>query len=41
MTMIETVNDQRRNITQVEHTRHRSVLNFMVNLLAGLISYTQ
>jgi transposase len=38
--LIETVNDQLKNITQVEHTRHRSVLNFMVNLVAGLICYT-
>jgi Transposase DDE domain len=38
--LIETVNDQLKNIAQVEHTRHRSVCNFLVNLLAGLISYT-
>ena len=36
--LIETVNDQLKNIAQVEHTRHRSVLNFAVNLVAGLIS---
>lgn len=39
--LIETVNDQLKNIAQIEHTRHRSVLNFMVNLVAGLISYTR
>jgi len=38
--LIETVNDQLKNIAQIEHTRHRSPLNFVVNLLAGLISYT-
>jgi hypothetical protein len=38
--LIETVNDQLRNIRQIEHSRHRSVWNFMVNLLAGLIAYT-
>jgi hypothetical protein len=38
--LIETVNDQLKNIAQVEHTRHRSPTNFVVNLLAGLISYT-
>ncbi len=38
--LIETVNDQLKNIAQVEHTRHRSPTNFMVNLIAGLISYT-
>ena len=25
---------------QIEHTRHRSVTGFMVNLMAGLIAYT-
>lgn len=38
--LIETVNDQLKNISQIEHTRHRSIANFMVNLLAGLIAYT-
>ena len=38
--LIETVNDQRKNISQIEHSRHRSPTNFMVNLLAGLIAYT-
>jgi len=31
--------DQLKNISQIEHTRHRSVANFMVNLLCGLIAY--
>ena len=38
--IIETLNDQLKNISQIEHTRHRSVANFMVNLLAGLAAYT-
>ena len=38
--LIETVNDQLKNISQIEHTRHRSVNNFMVNLVAALIAYT-
>lgn len=38
--IIETINDQLKNISQIEHTRHRSVWNFMVNLVAGLIAYT-
>jgi hypothetical protein len=38
--LIETVNDQLKNISQVEHTRHRSPTNFLVNLVAGLIQYT-
>jgi hypothetical protein len=37
--IIETINDQLKNISQIEHTRHRSVTNFMVNLIAGLIAY--
>jgi Transposase DDE domain len=36
----ETVNDQLKNICQIEHTRHRSPVNFVVNLMAGLIAYT-
>lgn len=38
--LIESVNDQLKNLCQVEHSRHRSPLNFMVNLVAGLIAYT-
>jgi Transposase DDE domain len=34
--IIETINDQLKNISQIEHTRHRSPLNFLVNLLGGL-----
>jgi Transposase DDE domain len=38
--IIESVNDQLKNICQVEHSRHRSRFNFLVNLLAGLIAYS-
>ena len=38
--IIESVNDQLKNISQIEHSRHRSVFNFLVNLLAGLVAYT-
>jgi hypothetical protein len=38
--LVETVNDQLKNICQIEHTRHRSLTNFVVNLLAALIAYT-
>jgi uncharacterized membrane protein YjjP (DUF1212 family) len=38
--LIETVNDQLKNISQIQHTSHRSVCNFMVNVIAGLIAYT-
>jgi hypothetical protein len=37
--LIETINDQLKNSNQIEHTRHRSPRNFLVNLLAGLVSY--
>jgi hypothetical protein len=38
--LIETVNDPLKNISQIAHTRHRRVENFMVNLMAGLLAYT-
>ncbi len=38
--IIETIIDQLKNISQIEHTRHRSFWNFLVNLLAGLIAYS-
>jgi hypothetical protein len=38
--IIETVNDQLKNISQIAHTRHRSVDNFIVNIIAGLIAYS-
>ena len=38
--LIETINDQLRNISQVEHTRYRSVTGFKVNLVAGLVAYS-
>lgn len=37
--IIETINDQLKNICQVEHSRHRSPANFLINLLGGLIAY--
>jgi hypothetical protein len=38
--IIESINDQLKNISQIEHSRHRSPINFVVNLLAGLIAYS-
>ena len=38
--IIESVNDELKNICQVEHTRHRSFENFLTNLLSGLIAYS-
>lgn len=37
--IIETIIDQLKNISQVEHSRHRSPINFLVNVLCGLIAY--
>jgi hypothetical protein len=37
--IIESIHDQLKNICQVEHSRHRSPANFLVNLLGGLIAY--
>lgn len=38
--IIETVNDELKNMCQIEHTRHRSFGNFITNLLSGLIAYS-
>ena len=37
--VIESVNDELKNIFQIEHTRHRSLENFLTNLISGLIAY--
>jgi len=36
--IIETINDQLKNNSQIEHSRHRSFVNFFANLIAGLIA---
>lgn len=38
--VIETINDQLKNICQAEHSRHRSFGNFLTNLMASLIAYS-
>ncbi len=38
--VIETINDELKNICQVEHSRHRSFNNFILNLISGLIAYS-
>ena len=38
--ILETIIDQLKNISQIEHTRHRSMANFMVNIVSGLIAYS-
>jgi hypothetical protein len=37
--ILESVIDQLKNISQIEHTRHRSLTSLMVNLVCGLIAY--
>lgn len=37
--VIETIIDQLKNVSQIEHSRHRSPTNFLVNLVCGLIAY--
>lgn len=38
--VIESVNDFLKNICQIEHSRHRSRCNFVVNLVSGLAAYS-
>jgi len=38
--VIETVNDELKNMCQIEHSRHRSFTNFITNLISGLIAYS-
>jgi hypothetical protein len=38
--IIESIIDQLKNISQIEHSRHRSPANFVVHLIAGLIAYS-
>ena len=37
--VIETVNDELKNIAQVEHSRHKAFDNFIVNLLSAIAAY--
>lgn len=36
--MVESIHDQLKHISQIERSRHRSPINFVVNLLSGLIA---
>lgn len=38
--VIETVNDELKNMCQIEHSRHRSFGNFITNMISGLIAYS-
>jgi hypothetical protein len=37
--VIESVNDELKNMCQIEHSRHRSLGNFLSNLISGLVAY--
>jgi len=38
--VIETINDELKNICSIEHSRHRSFENFLTNMISGLIAYS-
>ena len=37
--LIESTNDELKNIAQIEHSRHRSFSNFIVNTIAAIAAY--
>lgn len=38
--VIETVNDELKNICQLEHTRHRSISGFLLNIMGAIAAYS-
>ena len=38
--VIETINDELKNVAQLVHSRHRSVLNFAMNVLSAIAAYS-
>lgn len=38
--MIESINNQLKNVFQIEHTRHRSIINGFINIIAALVAFT-
>lgn len=38
--VIETINDELKNVAQLVHSRHRSVFNFAMNALAAIAAYS-
>lgn len=39
LALIETVNDELKNIAQIEHSRYRSFSNFIANSLSAIAAY--
>ena len=37
--VMETISEELKNVCQIEHSRHRSFANFVINLLSGLAAY--
>ncbi len=37
--LIEAINDELKNIAQIEHSRHRSLNNFIANSLSAMSAY--
>jgi hypothetical protein len=38
--IIETINDQLKNIFDLEYSRHRSLLNYLSNIVPALVAYS-
>jgi transposase len=38
--LIETIHDQLKNQSQIEHSRHRSLTHYVAHIIAGLIAYS-
>ena len=38
--VVETINDELKNVAQLVHSRHRSLNNFLMNVLAVIAAYT-
>jgi hypothetical protein len=38
--LIESINDELKNIAMLEHTRHRSPINAFVNWISALVAYS-
>jgi DNA-binding TFAR19-related protein (PDSD5 family) len=38
--LIESVNDELKNLCQIEHTRHRCFDNFIINVLSALAAFS-
>lgn len=38
--VIETVNDELKNMCQIEHTRHRSISGFLLNIMGAIVAYS-